>query len=244
MQEKRFLISEAAKMLEVEDHVLRYWEKELNLHIKRNEMGHRYYEQRDIEMFTKIKELKLRGLALKGVKELIARSANRIESNSENYEDYKKEIAAASVIYDCDNLRDNFEVKNNYEKNKYNESKQTLEYKDDIDYKGSLEIKDSSDYSSVKKEKVVDFKLAQLQKIMNQAVKIAVKENNFEISEIIKGELTETIVSKMDNLIKEKEKREEDRYRRLDEVLRAVQRNNEIIANGIRKNKKKRGWFK
>ena len=40
---EHLLISDAAKKVQVESHVLRYWEEELKLPIKRNEMGHRYY---------------------------------------------------------------------------------------------------------------------------------------------------------------------------------------------------------
>ena len=36
-----YLISEAAKKVDVETHVLRYWEEELELPIKRNELWHR-----------------------------------------------------------------------------------------------------------------------------------------------------------------------------------------------------------
>ena len=42
MGEVRFMISEAAKKVHVESHVLRYWEEELGLSIGRTEMGHRY----------------------------------------------------------------------------------------------------------------------------------------------------------------------------------------------------------
>ena len=38
-----FLISETAKLVGVESHVLRYWEEELKLPIRRNDLGHRYY---------------------------------------------------------------------------------------------------------------------------------------------------------------------------------------------------------
>ena len=58
MKETRYLISETAKLVQVEPHVLRYWEEELGLSIKRNEMGHRYYTDKDLEIFQKIKELK------------------------------------------------------------------------------------------------------------------------------------------------------------------------------------------
>ena len=44
-----FLISDAAKKVEVEAHVLRYWEEELGLPIKRNELGHRYYTEEDVK---------------------------------------------------------------------------------------------------------------------------------------------------------------------------------------------------
>ena len=41
MAEIHYLISDASKKVDVESHVLRYWEDELELAIPRNEMGHR-----------------------------------------------------------------------------------------------------------------------------------------------------------------------------------------------------------
>lgn len=71
MKEKRYTISEAAKMLEVENHVLRYWEEELNLAVPRNELGHRYYREEEIQLLNCIKELKKKGFQLKAVKEVL-----------------------------------------------------------------------------------------------------------------------------------------------------------------------------
>ena len=65
MKETRYLISETAKLVQVEPHVLRYWEEELGLSIKRNEMGHRYYTKDDIQLFCCIKKLKNEGMLLK-----------------------------------------------------------------------------------------------------------------------------------------------------------------------------------
>ena len=45
MEKVRYMISDASSMVNVESHVLRYWEDELELNIPRNEMGHRYYTQ-------------------------------------------------------------------------------------------------------------------------------------------------------------------------------------------------------
>ena len=55
----------------MESHVLRYWEEELHLPIKRNELGHRYYTEEDVERFKQIKGMKERGLQLKAIKMIL-----------------------------------------------------------------------------------------------------------------------------------------------------------------------------
>ena len=60
-----YTISEAAKVMEVEPHVLRYWEEELGLDISRNSMGHRIYTDDDLKTFRAIKQLKANHVALK-----------------------------------------------------------------------------------------------------------------------------------------------------------------------------------
>ena len=68
MDQVRYMISDASRMVEVESHVLRYWEEELDLPIARNEMGHRYYTEDDIQLLKHIKKLKERGYQLKAIK--------------------------------------------------------------------------------------------------------------------------------------------------------------------------------
>lgn len=71
MDKLRYMISDAAGLVNVEAHVLRYWEEELELTIPRNEMGHRYYTKENIQQFLKIKELKEQGYQLKAIKMVI-----------------------------------------------------------------------------------------------------------------------------------------------------------------------------
>ena len=71
MGEVRYMISEAAKQVNMETHVLRHWEEELGLQIGRTEMGHRYYTEEDIRLFNCIKELKEQGMLLKELKDFI-----------------------------------------------------------------------------------------------------------------------------------------------------------------------------
>lgn len=71
MAQTYYLISDASRMVEVESHVLRYWEEELEIPIKRNELGHRYYTAGDIDRFREIKRLKEQGLQLKAVRMML-----------------------------------------------------------------------------------------------------------------------------------------------------------------------------
>lgn len=66
--EKAYLISDAAKQVQVETHVLRYWEEELGLPIKRNKLGHRYYTEGDVDLFKEVKKMKDTGIQLKAIR--------------------------------------------------------------------------------------------------------------------------------------------------------------------------------
>lgn len=71
MDKVRYMISDAADMVHVETHVLRYWEDELELSIPRNEMGHRYYTRENIKEFQRIKDLKDQGYQLKAIRMIL-----------------------------------------------------------------------------------------------------------------------------------------------------------------------------
>ena len=71
MAETRYIISDAARMINVEPHVLRYWEEELAIEIPRNELGHRYYTEKEIHLFENIRDLKEKGFQLKAIRLII-----------------------------------------------------------------------------------------------------------------------------------------------------------------------------
>ena len=83
MEEQRYLISDAARIVEVESHVLRYWEEELELPIGRTELGHRYYPRENIETFQKVKDLKEKGLQLKAIKTIL-RGLEKFQTKQES----------------------------------------------------------------------------------------------------------------------------------------------------------------
>ena len=93
MDEKRYLISDAAKVVQAEPHVLRYWEEELELPIQRTELGHRYYTEEDIQTFQNIKELKERGFQLKAIKVLLPELKKRKTDSSAEIIDLEQKLA-------------------------------------------------------------------------------------------------------------------------------------------------------
>lgn len=97
--DNHLLISDAAKEVQVESHVLRYWEEELKLPIKRNELGHRYYTEEDVERFKQIKSMKERGLQLKAIKmilkdgrlDVLTQENGKVAECQENHLDNREE---------------------------------------------------------------------------------------------------------------------------------------------------------
>ena len=94
--ETRYTVRQAAEMTGIKAYVMRYWEEELDLHIQRNELGHRYYTGSDIQLFMNIKELKKRGLQLRAIRDLIPQilytAANTDKNNFQLLEGDTEEI--------------------------------------------------------------------------------------------------------------------------------------------------------
>lgn len=89
MEKVRYTISDAAQMMDVESHALRYREEELDLSVPRNEQGHRYYTKENIEQFQKIKDLKEKGYQLKAIKMLLHEEQPLLETEPQPKEKTK-----------------------------------------------------------------------------------------------------------------------------------------------------------
>ena len=182
------LISDAAKQVKVESHVLRYWEEELHLPIKRNELGHRYYTKEDVERFREIKSMKERGLQLKAIKMILKDGRLDVLPDEKNIESQ-----AASTPHMAIEIVD-----------KPTDKKQTLQVGEKT---GILPEKDKLQIEG-REEKV-----KRLQWILQQMIREAVKENNQELCR----ELKESMVKELDYQFRSREEREEERDRRLEQ---------------------------
>lgn len=104
MEEKRYFISDASKLLDVESHVLRYWEDELEIKIPRNEMGHRYYTESHISVLRNVRELKKQGYGLKAIKMMINGTEDNLpevtvkENKMEQFRNIMNEIVTNALL--------------------------------------------------------------------------------------------------------------------------------------------------
>ena len=74
MKEKRRMISEAAKELGLETYTLRAWEEELKLNIPRNDKGYRYYGEKELHTFMKIRDMRDEGMNMDEIKEALPKN--------------------------------------------------------------------------------------------------------------------------------------------------------------------------
>lgn len=174
MGEVHYMISEAAKRVNVETHVLRYWEEELSLSIGRTEMGHRYYTEDDIQLFCCIKELKEQGIQLKELKGLIPdmlRTRDKLKLQKEP----KEEPTVSNSV---------------------------SEEQPDIASNASLE---------------------KIQLQIEEIFQHAMLENNKILEESVSQSISQAIIKEMNYLFQAQDRQEEDRYKKLDHLIRQQQ---------------------
>ena len=198
--EQIYLISDAAKQVQVETHVLRYWEEELKLPIKRNEMGHRFYTQEDIERFREIRDLKEKGLQLKAIRSLLTRGNISIplpEASSELLGDNR------------------------------GEEKKARQTEDTEPAKRHLVMVNKGEFTPVSEESR-EAKSLRLQQLLQHMIAEAVQSSNKEVCNEIKESLVKELdyqfrlqEEKEDEREAERIDRQEAHYRQIDELIRS-----------------------
>lgn len=237
MSSTRYIISDASKRVEVEPHVLRYWEEELELAIPRNEMGHRYYKQEDIDTLKAVKVLKDQGFQLKAIKMIIP-NLNKING-----------LDAQSILKLREELNEKaieLEIKEGFVETE-DGTRVTMNHKilsDTATRKEENKIVPTS-----KEERAIsgsmEDKMGQFKVIMHGLIVNALQENNATLSENLSTEVSESVIKEMDYLLRLKEEREEERYKKFDETIRDYQKSRfEIAASKDNKSRKKRKIFR
>ena len=310
MAEIHYLISDASKKVDVEAHVLRYWEEELGLVIPRNELGHRYYTDFHVRLFCQVKRLKEKGYQLKAIKTALARSMadmqaapdelleadvqaalqetrigeremkslekNRLEKEKKHGAVCESEKiigmigqaeaghrAASQPIPRKARLnslqssggsgqREDLEDRNRGEESAVEWKKEnsepaggardTAEAADktavgigaDAGEEAGLEEKTAQPPScrqagaaSGVEAFLPEERMEQFQRLMNLIIGRAMEENSEKISQDISCLVHDKMVKEMEYLMRVSDEREEERFKRLDEAIRAYQRENQ-----------------
>lgn len=221
MKNVSYLISDAAKKVDVEAHVLRYWEGELELPIHRNELGHRYYTPDDVERFQEIKKLKEQGLQLKAIRLVLAEG--KMKEFMEREESNK--VMAIEIVEKKEDEKEKIEEVVNRE---VKEEEPAIAYVNNaVDVIGNDENFNLSNNSTTQDDKV-----HRLQCLLQKMMRDALQENN----ETLTHEIKENVVKEIDyqfRIMEEREeekyneriKREENHYKKIDELLRKKRKN-------------------
>ena len=189
MGEIHYLISDASKKVDVESHVLRYWEDELELKIPRNEMGQRYYTDFHIRLFRQIKNLKEKGYQLKAIKTALEKMA--AEGKDELSDEMMDEAAAA--------LRESAAS-------------------------GTGLVSVSGEGGQALQAMTPEEKMEQFQEIMNHIIGRALEHNNEQLSQDISALVNDKMSKEMEYLLRVNDEKEEERFKQLDETIRACQK--------------------
>ena len=185
--EQTLFISDAAKKVHVEAHVLRYWEEELELPIKRNELGHRYYTEEDVKRFQEIRELKERGLQLKAIRLILKNGKLDRLADGENTQAEKAAEAAKIAEKTSSAAKTAEKMPADAQHGKKNV--EVLKMAEKVT--GEVEpIKTTSVVGEESREE----KAARLQWLLKQLFKEVLQENN----EVMCREVRESILKEMD----------------------------------------------
>lgn len=217
MNEQRYMISDASKKLEVEPHVLRYWEEELKMEIPRNEMGHRCYSEREIHVLEQVKELKQNGLQLKAIKLFMEQLYKK------GGVDVKKILAK----------------KDEWNKRAEQEDDGILQRE-----KGKKEQEKTEQFAEMTVIETTEFvegqdeRMDQFQMVMNKIIANALIDNNVLLGQAISEQVTERVLKEIDYQFRVKEELEEQRFKKLDETIRNRQQARLEAAAALEKSKK------
>lgn len=210
-----YQIADAAKKVNVESHVLRYWEEELQLPIERNKQGHRLYTDEDLSRFLYIKELKKEGLQLRAIRTKVHMRDQQLKQGT-----FVQKTEAEGGESDKEQGKDAVVIQERQEK-----------HLPECGDRGA---------GALQAEEEKTRKAARLCMMLQQMVVTAVHEENEGLLREIKKGVAETVSKEMNYQFSMQEQREEEHYKKLDEILRERERRNRMTLTDRKRLKRER----
>lgn len=198
--EKRYSISDTAKQLELEAHVLRYWEVELGLHIERNAQGHRFYKTDDISLLRHIKELKEQGFQLKAIKLILPDIHNVCQMDTQKLYRLREELNQQVM-------------EENYRPSTQHTAQVMPLHPERTDFTAPKPATPSMSQEE---------KLRHFEAMMRKMIRATVSEMDRESEERICEKITTKLLKEMDYLTRQKEELQERQILLLNQILAEV----------------------
>ena len=254
MSETRYIISDAAKMIDVEPHVLRYWEEELGMDIPRNEMGHRYYTDREVKIFSAVRDLKNKGFQLKAIKMVLSAISGEMPAdNIIPLSSVRKNDAPHIHKAEKGNSEDDGHMDDVWHEDRITDGNKMTEensapHDDSASENDTVPSKScvpANGISSGGELLTAEEKMQHFKYMMDGIMLQALRKNNEAFAESLIDKISDRVIGEMDDLFRIQEEREEERFRNLDEMRRSRQRGRkEAAAAGIGRKENRRGLFK
>ena len=227
MAETRYIISDAARMINVEPHVLRYWEEELAIEIPRNELGHRYYTEKEIHLFENIRDLKEKGFQLKAIR-LIITTLNEDApfGKKENAEVNmtEDELAASSPATSQEQEdREHHKPEDQISSNETTGGSEEKEIKEKEDRPVPVEARPYKVLSA-------EHKMKHFKTIMDGIVTEALQRNNVQLENTMISQVTDVVIQELGKVEERQDGQSERYYKLLDEAIRGKQRAGREVA--------------
>lgn len=216
--DKGYMISDASKMVEVENHVLRYWEEELELPIPRNEMGHRYYRESDIKLLRSVKDLKEQGFQLRAIKKLLP-NLDRLDKMDPRgiyqlREELNRQVLQEAMEGTKGSVTSLNQARDRFEKRQKTWQERSFELEQSRG-KGVQLVQENQRQASVDK-------LRQFEMMMRQMIRSTMEEVGRESEERICEAVTVKLQKEMNYLLMQKEELQEKQISLLKQILAQV----------------------
>ena len=214
MTQVLYSIKEAAEVLGVETHALRYWEEELGLSIERSAQGRRVYTEEDMNLFRRIMGWKKQGLQLKMIKELIHGEKGGCKQEQKKYEE--KDMGRRIIMY----------------------RPKEVQVKETMELNPVQNLESNPEPVSEREEKA-----RRLQELLKQFISESIRESNTELLGLLKEGLLKELDYQFRLQEEREEEREKLRMEKEDEHFRQLDENIRS-AMDKRGRRRKKGWSK
>ncbi len=212
--EQHLIISDIAARTGIEAHVLRYWEKELQLDIPRNELGHRYYLESHVDLFMKIHQLKEAGYQLKAIRKVIEPPSVRDNKVVPMPTLQPNEIPSVPTM----------------PKGMPEPENSVQEISPAAAYNATnLQVVRPAETAA---KSVHNDKMEQFSKILEGIMTdVLAKQEDVAVERLVGG-ISDKVIKQMDYLFRLQDELEDERFKRLDETIRDCQRTRLETATG------------